>query len=280
MRVELRTLRRRTERLVFLVLSCGMLGSAHAGAWIPLEKSGSVDIALRQYEATKIFLPGQYGTATLPGSERRYTMLRITGVQGLDRRLSIEYDLRAARVEKSHLRNGRHVVSIATGVQDQEIGLNVGLTQRAHFADSIALNVVVATGSVDSVPALGGGHTALEPDLQIGVTGARWHVLLKTGSRVFVDSGVTQMRAELDTTVRLTRRLELGAIIFYVRTVDLPSPLPSTDRAERYDLLRPGLRVKYRMTHRLKPFIEYEQDVAGEAIHTGRRITAGLTYSY
>lgn len=273
-------MRRRLGRLGIVMLSCRVLGIAHADAWVPSAESGSIDFALRHYDATREFLPGRYSTATRPGSEQRYTMLRVTGVHGLGHRLAIEYDLRAARVEKIRIHHARSIVNVVTGVQDQEIGLNVALTQRRRFADSILLNIVAATGSESSVPALGVGHTAVEPDLQIGVAGRRWQVLLKTGARVFVDSGAAQMRAELDAGVRLTRRLELGAIIFYVRTMRLPSPLPLTDSAERYDLLRPGLRLKYRLTHRLKPFIEYEQDVAGQAIHAGRRITVGLTYAY
>ncbi len=262
--------------LIYRALTIG----AHADAWVPPAGGGSFDFSLRQYDATRLFFPDQYGTATLPGSELRYTMLRITGVQGLGDRLSLEYDLRAARVQKIRIHHGRRIVETAGGIQDQEVGLNFALTQRADFADSITLNVVAATGSVSSTPALGVGHTAVEPDLQIGFAGARWRASFMAGPRVFVDGGAAQMRAELDADVRLTRRLDLGAIVFYVRTLKLRSPLPLTDNAERYDLLRPGLRLKYRITDHLKPFIEYEQDVAGQGIHAGRRITVGVAYSY
>lgn len=274
-------LRRRIGRLGMLILSCRALTvAALADPWVPPPGSGSFDFSLRRYDATSVFLPDRYGTATLPGSEQRYTMLRITGVQGLGARLSLEYDLRAARVQKIRIHHGRRVVERSTGVQDQELGLNVALTQRADFADSITLNVVAPAGSAGAVPALGVGHTAIEPDFQIGAAGARWRASLRVGSRVFVDSGVAQMRAELDAGLRLTRRVELGAVIFYVRTVGLRSPLPVTDSAERYDLLRPGLRLKFRVTRSLRPFVEYEQDLAGQAIHAGRRITVGVTYAY
>ncbi len=270
---------RRLGRLAGLAL-CARMGVAHADPWVPAAGNGAVDFALRQYDATRVFLPGQYGTATLPGSELRYTMLRITGVQGLGARLSLEYDLRAARVQKIRVHHHVRSVASATGVEDQEIGVNLALVQRARFADSIALNVVAASGSIRSNPALGVGHTALEPDFQIGMAGRRWRVALKSGPRIFLDGGVAQLRAEVDAETRVTGRIELGVEVFYVRTLTLRSPLPVQDRSERYDLLRPGIRLKYRVSAHLKPFIEYEQDVAGEGIHAGQRVTLGVTYAY
>ncbi len=256
------------------------LSLACADPWVPPAGAGSLDLAVRQYDATQTFLPDEYGTSTAPASELRYTMLRITGEHGLGHRLSIEYDLRAARLEKIRTRHGRRILEGSAGFEDQEVGLNLSLTNRRDFADSITLNVVAAAGSTAATPALGTGHTAIEPDFQAGVAGRAWRLSLIAGPRVFLDGGAAQMRAELDSSVRVSRRIELGAILFYVRTVALRHPLPVTDRAERYDLLRPGVRLKYRISRRLKPFIEYEQDVAGQAIHSGRRITLGVGYAY
>ncbi len=262
-------------------LALGLLPAlAHADAWVPPADGGSADFTLRQFDATRVFLPNVYGSSTRPGSELRYTMLRITGEHGLGHRLSIEYDLRAARLCKFSVRHGRRRVSGSTGVEDQEVGLNIGLTQRRSFADSIVLNVVAATGSVSSTPALGTGHTALEPDFQAGFAAGGWRWSLKAGPRVFVDGGAAQLRAELEAEARVSRRIELGASLFYVRTAVLRRPLPLNDRAERYDLLRPGLILKYRIARHFKPFIEYERDVAGRAIHAGRRITVGVEYAY
>lgn len=276
-----RKTQRTALRLGAVAVVCGTLHAiAHAGAWIPSPGNGSVDAMMRQFDATRVFLPNEYSTSTVPGSEVRYAMLRITGVHGLSARLSVQYDLRAARVEKIRTHHGRRVVNSSVGPQDQEIGLNLGLTQHRGFADSIALNVVAATGSVNTAPTLGVGHTALEPDFQIGAAGARWRMSLMAGSRIFVDGAAAQMRVELDTSTRLSRRVELGVLLFYVRTITLKFPLPPTDSGERYDLLRPGVRVKYRATRSFKPFIEYEQAVAGQGIHAGRRISLGFTYSY
>jgi hypothetical protein len=253
---------------------------AGADPWVPSAGTGTTDFTLRQYDATQSFLPNQFGTATLPGSEQRYTMLRITGEHGLGGGLSIEYDLRAARVEKFRIHHGQSTSQSASGLEDQEVGLNLALTQRPDFADSITLNVVAAAGSASSTPALGVGHTAIEPDFQLGLGGRRWRLALKTGPRVFVDGGAAQMRAELDSSVRLSPRIDLGLILFYSRTVALRHPLPLTDSAERYDLLRPGVSLKYRINRHLKPFIEYEQYVAGQGIHAGRRITVGVQFAY
>lgn len=254
--------------------------ASYADAWVPSAGNGTFDFSVRQYDATEVFLPNQFSSTMLPGSEQRYTMLRVTGEHGLGHRLSIEYDLRAARVEKIRVHHHKQTTSTAVGLEDQEIGLNFALMQRHDFADSLTLNIVAATGSASSVPELGVGHTALEPDFQIGISTADWEMQLKTGSRVFLDSGIAQMRVELDAGVRLTQRLRLGGILFYVRSTGVPNPTPLTDVAERYDLLRPGVELKYRITSRLKPFVEFEQDVSGQAIHGGRRITVGLTYSY
>ena len=240
---------------------------AGADPWVPPAGTGAMDFALRQYDATQAFLPNQFSTSTLPGSEQRYSMLRITGEHGLGGRLSLEYDLRAARVEKIRTHHGLTTTQTATGFEDQEVGLNLALVQRPDFADSITRNVVAAAGSSTSIPPLGTGHTAVEPDFQIGFAGSRWRLALKTGPRIFVDGGAAQLRAELESSVRVSSRVELGAILFYTRTLTLHHPLPLTDTAERYDLLRPGVSLKFRITRNLKPFIEYEQDVAGQGVH-------------
>ncbi|MDE2397785.1 MAG: transporter [Burkholderiales bacterium] len=273
--------RRRRGRLGLLGLSCASLTlGAHAAPWVPDAGSGSTRLMLRHYDATRAFLPGQYGTSSQPGSEQRYSQLRVTGRHGLGHGLALEYDLRGARAEKIRTRHAKITRSSATGVEDQEVGLNLALTQRPEFADSVSLNLVVATGSATTVPALGVGHNALEPDFQAGWAGARWRVSAQAGARVFFDSGVTQMRADLDLGLRLAPRWQLGASLFYVRTVGGRSPLPPTDSGERYDLLRPGIRLEYRATPQLRPYVEYEQDLAGQGQHAGRRFTLGLSHAY
>lgn len=272
---------RRTLRIAALVLWLApAFFAVRADERIAPAGGGGFDLELRQFDATDVFLPDQYGTSTLPGSELRYSMLRLTGTQGLGHDLSIEYDLRAAHIEKIHDSHGQRLVQSAAGLQDQEIGLNLGLRQRRTLADSISLNVIIPTGQIHTVPSLGVGHTAIEPDYQIGVAHGGLQVSLEAGPRVFVDGGAAQMRAELDTMLAVSRRLELGILVFYVRTLTLHKPLPLADSAELYNVLRPGLRLKYRVSRHFKPFIEYERDVAGQAIHAGQRLTVGVSYEY
>lgn len=276
-----RSLQRRFVRWFVFSLTCGSLSvTVHADAWSQPAGRGSIDLMLRQFDAARVFLPDQFGPTTLPGSELRYTMVRLAGVHGLGARLSVQYDLRAARIEKVRTHHGVRTVTSSTGLQDQQIGLTYALTQRADFADSVAVNVIAATGSVSAAPSLGVGHTAVEADLLMGLAGRRWRISLMAGSRIFLDGAAAQMRVEFDASTRLSRRVELGVILFYVRTLALKSPLRSVDRSERYDLFRPGVRFKYRVTSRFKPFVEYEQAVAGRDIHAGRRVTVGVTYSY
>lgn len=276
-----RNTRRRSARRIAVALTCG-LGAvlAHADAQVPSPGSGSIKFMLRQFDATKVFLPNEYSTATAPGSELRYTMLRMTGTQGLIGPLALQYDLRAARIQKIRTHHGERTVTSSTGLQDQEIGLAYGLTRRPGIPNAVTLSVITATGSVNTAPNLGVGHTAIEPDYQIGLADPRWRTTLTVGTRIFLDGATAQMRAELDASARLSRRLELGFVLFYVRTLVFSSTLSPTDRSERYNLLRPGVRLKYRISARLKPFIEFEQDVAGQAIHAGRRITVGVSYAY
>ena len=235
---------------------------------------------VRFFDATQAFSPTAFGTATLPSSEERYSMYRITGTQGVGGRLSIEYDLRAANFEKIRYKRGTRVVQSASGLEDQEIGLNLGLHQRRDFADSIELNVIAPTGAASGSPQLGAGHAALEPDYQIGIARGRLFVTAMAGARVFVDGAAAQLRTDIDVGLHVTPRIELAGTVFFVRTVVRHEPLPLTDAAERYDVLRPGVRIRYRVNRHFKPYLEYEKDVAGKGIHAGRRITLGFTVDY
>lgn len=235
---------------------------------------------VRQYDATSSFPASGFSTTSAASSEQRYTMYRITGTHGIGHGLSIEYDLRAAHADKIRYKHGIRSDVSSSGPQDEEIGLNFGLRQRRRFADSISLNVIAPTGRVSGVPALGTGRTSIEPDYQAGFARGPILATMELGSRVFVDGGAAQMRADIDIGVRLGRKLELAGTIFYVRTVALRNPLPSVDGAEQYNLLRPGIRLKFRASRHFKPFIGYEADMAGKAIHAGHRLTIGFTVDY
>jgi hypothetical protein len=93
--------------------------ASRADPWIPAAGDGSIEPAIRDYDATSVFPTDRYGATTLPASDERYTMLRITGTHGIGHRLAIEYDLRAGRIEKIRSKHGRRIVESATGVEDR-----------------------------------------------------------------------------------------------------------------------------------------------------------------
>jgi hypothetical protein len=254
--------------------------SAQADPWIPAAGEGRIEPMVRLFDATQAFSPSVFGTATEPSSEERYWMYRITGTQGIGGRFSIEYDLRAANFEKIRYKRGARIAQSVSGLEDQEIGLNFGLHQRPGFADSIELNVIAPTGAAGGSPQLGTGHAALEPDYQLGMAAGRVFATLTAGARVFVDGAAAQLRTDLEVGFHPTRDIELAGTVFFVRTVIRNAPLPPADAGERYDVLRPGLRVRYRVTRRFRPYLEYERDVAGKGIHAGRRLTLGFTVDY
>lgn len=253
---------------------------AHADPWIPASGDGSFEPMVRQYDATSSFPATGFSTSTHPSSEQRYTMYRITGTQGIGHGLSIEYDLRAAHADKIRYKHHTRLDQSASGAEDQVVGLNFGLRQHRSFADSIALNVVAPTGRVTSTPALGTGQTAIEPDYQLGLAGGRVFATMEVGSRVFLDGAAAQMRADLDVGLRLSHRLEVAGTLFLARTIVRRSPLPTVDAGEQYNVLRPGIRLKYRVTRHFRPFVGYENDFAGKAIHAGHRITIGFKVDY
>lgn len=269
-----------------LLLVAAALGLAarpvtgRADARIPAPGEGSIEPMIRFFDATREFSHSAFGVSTQPSSEERYSMYRITGTQGIGGRLSIEYDLRAAHVEKIRYQGGSRLVQSVSGLQDQEVGINLGLHQRPGFADSLELNVVAPTGTTTGSPQLGAGHAALEPDYQLGIMHGPFLAALKTGARIFVDGAAAQLRTDIEFGVSVTPRVEFAGTLFFVRTVARHVPLPSSDAGERYDLLRPGVRIRYRVSRQFKPYLEFEDDVAGKAIHAGRRITIGFAVEY
>lgn len=270
-----------------LVFSCaGVLAlaclptPAPADPWVPAAGDGTFEPMVRQYDATSAFPAAQFSSNTSASSEERDTMYRVTGVHGLGHRLSIEYDLRAGHLQKIRFKHNRRLMNSSSGEEDQEVGLNYGLRQLRAFADSVAVNFVASTGSTRTVPPLGTGQAAVEPDYQLGFRWGAALATLKTGPRVFLDGGAAQMRADMAVGIDLRNRIELTGTVFFVRTIRLRSRLAPTDGAEMYDLLRPGVRVKYRVSSHFKPFIAYEVNVAGRAIHAGRRISVGFAYDY
>lgn len=262
--------------------------AAHAGPWIPPAGTGKVKPVVRFYRSDRAFSPTSFGAHTVPSSSKYdETQIKITGEHGLGGGWALQYDLRAANDSKTKTKKGVSTTHTAFGLQDQEIGLVRGLRQGSSFADAVALNIVVPTGSTSSTPELGVGHTALEPQYQFGFRhrfGTRpAYAVFSVGPRVFLNSGVTQWRASADIGIRVFQRVDAFGTVFCSRTFGANSAAASSQNpnaAEDYNLIRAGLGLKFRLTKDLHPLIEYESDLAGQSIHAGDRILLGVSWRY
>ncbi len=245
--------------------------NACADPWIPAASHGLIDPMLRYYSADNAFPSNRFGTSTVPASKQDYWQFRLTGSEGIGHRFSIEYDLRAAQIADTK----HHRTVTATGLQDQEVGLNYGLTQSKSFADSLTLNIVVPTGSALAAVPLSSGHYAIEPDVQMGWAGSGWFTTLELGTRIFTNGVATQVRFDSSAGIRLSQRFELMGEAFLARTYHSSQPIAPTDNAELYNLLRLGGKLQYRLTPDVRPYLGFEQYVAGKGIHAGYRVTVG-----
>jgi hypothetical protein len=254
--------------------------AAKADPWIPAAGSGVVKPMVRWFNSQSAYPASGFTTTTLPASTERQTELRVTGVAGIGHGFSIEYDLRAGQLSTSRLKRHRLLKQSSTGLEDQIISLNYGLTQTAIFADSLTVNLVIPTGASNSAPALGVGHFAIEPDAQFGFAHGPFTLTLQGGARLFTDSGVTQLRATAYTGLQLSPSVVLLATGFVSRTVQQPNTVLLIDRGELYNLARLGVGVEYRLTRIWRPFIEYQTTVAGQSIHGGSRVVLGVSIRY
>lgn len=269
----------RSVAAVSAVVCILVSGPADADPWIAAAGHGTFEPMLRDYTADQSFSASSFGTATHSASNKRQLQLRLTGSHGIGSRLAIEYDLRAARVSVEH----KHATYTATGWQDQLIGLNYGLRQTSEFADSVSIDMVFPTGSATDNPALSTGHTAVEPDYQVGITRKGWSATLRTGPRIFLDGEAVQWRADATLGVRVTSRLTVEGRLFLVRTEHRSGTVPAADSGELYDLFRPGLKLKYHPRGRFRnwrPFIGYDDYLAGKGMHAGHRLFGGVSLRY
>jgi hypothetical protein len=250
--------------------------TAAADPWIPAAGHGTVKPMVRLYSADRSFSASGFGTNTKLGSKLNVNQFRVVGVTGLGHDLSFEYDLRLAQARSS--RGG--VTSTNTGLQDQEVGLNYGLTQTLNFADSVGLNVILPTAPTKPVPPLGAGRWAIEPDAQFGLKHGPATLTVIAGPRFFVDGNAVQLRTEADLSMRATPRLTFTGTVFFVSTLRKSPVLPIAASGEDYNLLRLGIFAEYRITSNFRPFIGFEQYIAGKNGHAGQRVTLGVAIHF
>ncbi len=259
-----------------------MVIPASADPWIPAAGTGKVKPVLRLYRADRSFSSSHFGSETFSSSSEVETQLKVTGEHGLGDGWALQYDLRAAQDSKTKTKKNKSTTYNASGLQDQEIGLARGLRQGETFADAVALNIILPTGSSSSNPQLGVGHAAIEPDYQFGIKrrfGQRLaHGSFSVGPRVFFNSGVTQWRATADVGTRLFRNVDIFGALFCARTFRVNSA--NANAPEVYNLLRGGLGLRFALSKNIRPIIEYEADLAGQDIHAGNRWVFGVVWHY
>lgn len=265
---------------LLLLIAVLLTRPALADPWVPPAGNGVVKPMLRYFTGDRAFPSSGFSSTTVPASKETAVQLRTTGVLGLGHDLSLEYDLRGARVQTSRRRNSQEQTRTSTGLQDQEVGLNYGLTQTPAFAQSIELNMVAPTGRTEPPPSLGAGRWAAEPDYQLGLRHGRFGATLIFGPRVFLDGGATQLRATLGLSVNVLPRLTLYNETFFVRTIRQVHALPPGAAGEDYNLLRIGVGIQYRLTRRFRPFAAYDNYVAGQGVHAGNRVTVGVAIHF
>ncbi|OYV40456.1 MAG: hypothetical protein B7Z80_04495 [Rhodospirillales bacterium 20-64-7] len=255
-------------------------GVANADPWVPAAGSGSAKLMVRLFNANHAYPGTGFGSGTIPASKQNETQIRITGVQGIGDGISIEYDLRAGRKQDSSTKHGITTSLAASGLEDQEVGLNYGLIQSPLTALSTTLNVIVPTGSSHSNPAMGTGHLAIEPDMQAGFKTGPFTFTGELGARIFTDSGVTQLRGTLYAGWHILPRLTLFSTGFASRTLQNAASLTRTDQSEVYNIVRVGGGAEFKLTAWLRPYVEYEHTIAGQGIHAGDRITLGVSVAF
>ncbi len=277
--------RRVQAKALFLVAAAGVMlaGSrAEAGAYIPAAGSGDVSAMVRYAFGDQAFLPSSFSSSSFPSSKEEKTQLRVTGEEGLGSGFSLTYDLRYGFLYRAKTKHGRTTVNTNDGLQDEEVGLDYGLTQTRAFSDAIGLSLVVPGSSAVKIPGLDSGHYALEPAYMIafrpGVFNltAFWYA----APRVFTDGGMAQFRTELELEAPVLRRLDLAGKVFFVRSAQLSGYNRLRDVGELYNLLRLGVEARYKMSDGLQPFVAYEDYVAGKGGHAAERITIGIKISF
>ena len=280
----MRIRRRKLSVLIMLVVCYAGWGQpAYAQPWIPPAGSGKIKATVRFYHSDRLFPQTSYSSTTTPThSKLSETQFRIDGEHGIGQGWALVYQLRAAMLTKSKPKASYS----AGGLQDQQIGLSYGLRQRAHFADAITVNVVIPTGRTSTIPQLGTGALAVEPDYEVGVEhnfGSRLaYAGLSIGPRIYVRDGVTQVRASAVVGVGLIRRLTVIGTLFFSKTLASNALAVSTtpNASEFYNIFRGGIGLEYAVTKNVRPVIAYQVDLAGQSIHAGSRLVAGVSWRY
>jgi hypothetical protein len=259
-----------------------MATAAKAGGWILPEGTGFVEPMVRYSFGDQSFPADSFSSSTHASANEQEIQLRLLGEHGLGDDFSLDYDLRFAFLRRSEVKKGAEVVTSNTGLQEQRIGLNYGLTQDADFADSIGIGLVVPGSSAGKSPALDSGRWAIEPVYAFGVKPGLWNLTghLDVSSRVFLDGGAAQFRTHLEIGAPVFDGVHLAAKAFFVRTARLNGFNEVSDHGELYNLLRIGVEARFHLVGNLEPVLAYEDGIAGMGGHAEQRVTLGVKFCY
>jgi len=243
---------------------------------------GYIEPMMRFSTASRSFPAGSFSTATAQSSNEHADQFRIVGEHGMGRRFSLDYDLRYANDTRSKTKHGVTTSTDGSGLEDGRIGLDYGVLQTKRLAEAAGLGVVFPGTSIDAASALSSGRWAVEPVYRLGFKPGFWNLTatLDVASRVFLDGGAAQFRANLEGSAPVFHRLNLIGKTFLVRSVRMSGYNEVRDRNELYNLLRLGVGARFLLTKHMKPIILYETDIAGMSQHAGQRITIGMKITY
>ncbi len=250
--------------------------------WIPPAGTGVVEPMLRFSFGDTSFPANSFSTATSPSSSEQETQIRIVGEQGLGDGWSVDYDLRYGFLRHWKVKNGVTLVESNSGLQDQRVGLNYGLTQGQDFADAIGFGVVAPGSPGTGAPALDSGQWAVEPIYRVGFKPGFWGLTASADvePRIFLDGGATQFRTHLEIGAPIFHDVIIAGKLFFVRSAQMSGYNSLRDRGELYNLLRLGVEAKFRLTDTIEPVIAYEDGIAGMGGHAAQRFTVGLQIRY
>lgn len=261
---------------------------ARANPWIPPGRDGVINFDYRYSVSDKSF-PRDAFTGHTEKSTSLYSKkeLRITGRQRLAPKWMVFYDLRGADVVKKK----KKTTLQSTGPEDQQLGVARVISAHQRSAHALALSVIIPTGSATQNPGLSIGQYGMEADYLYwhGLggagthAGARGYLSLSLGSRFFFSGGAPQFRGLMLMGHRLGKAWSISGRLFLARTLGGNGGFvagASENNATNYNLLRAGLGLGYTASHDTRLRLLYEQDLAGQGLHEGHRITLGVSHRY
>lgn len=259
---------RRVIWAAIVMLGCALPSlTVSAEPRLPKPHHGKASIMARWSTGGRGFSPTSYGSATRPASNKRETLLRAIGTYGLSRGWAIEYDLRGGVLSRSH----HHVTRSTAGLEDQLIGIERALHQQPNFADAIAFNVLIPGSRTGGLSA---GVMALQPGYEAEIRGSGRgapYASMNVAARLYSGGYGGQWHIFTEVGAHVTRRLSIAGLLTYYRSMNAFARGPAG-----YDELRAGIELRERLWRNVRPFLRFEQDLAGRNIHDLSRISLGI----